>query len=163
MSKSHTLANQPCIYRLREGAAQLRRERKRTEHASSVPRGSPDEFTSNKKQKRAIVEIEMLKGATSKDEHGHLDTQPECDRCEQNPKGIFSDPSTMVVSERRDDSEGALLSAPPLSCREGSEELSIPSELSEEERSLYLTTFLPPRSQLHKGPRSGKQMIIRVR
>lgn len=109
------------------------------------------------------MEIEMVKGTTGKDECGRLGTRTEGNHIKRNPKAISSNPSTVAVSERRDDLEGHLLSAPPLSCREGSEEISIPLGLTEEERSLYLTTFLPPRSQLHRGPRSGKQMIIRVR
>ena len=105
----------------------------------------------------------MVKGATGKDECVRLGTRPEGNHIKKNPIEISSNQPTAVVNDRRDDLEGRLLSAPPLSCREGSEEISIPLGLTEEERSLYLTTFLPPRSQLHRGPRSGKQMIIRVR
>ena len=103
------------------------------------------------------MEIEMVKDA---DRNDRISVRPESDSCEKNPKPVSSDPSTVVVSERRDDFEGDLLPAPPLLCREGTEEISIPPGLTEEERSLYLTTFLPPDSQL---PRKGKQMIIRVR
>ena len=141
---------------LREGAAQLRRDRKRTAADSGASR-------SNKKQKRKIVEIEVVKGATGKDECVRLGTRPEGNHIKKNPNEISSNQPTAAINDRRDDSEGRLLSAPPLSCGEGSEEISIPLGLTEEERSLYLTTFLPPRSQLHRGPRSGKQMIIRVR
>ena len=122
----------------------MRRDRKRTATDSGASR-------SNKKQKRKIVEIEVVKGTTGKDECGLLGTRPEGNHIKKNPKTISSDPSTVVVDERRDDSEGRLLSAPPLSCREGSEEIPIPLGLTEEERSLYLTTFLPPRSQLHRS------------
>ena len=111
-----------------------------------------DEPISNKKQKRTIVEIEVVNGARLGGGHS-----------EKDPSDISSNQSTAVVNDRRDDSEGRLLSTCSTSAREGSEEISIPFGLSDEERSLYLTTFLPPRSQLNRGPRSGKQMIIRVR
>lgn len=111
-----------------------------------------DDPKSNKEQKRTIVEIEVVNGARLGGGHS-----------EMNPNNISSNQPTALVNDRRDDSEGRLLSTCPPSAREGSEEISIPFGLSDEERSLYLTTFLPPRSQLNRGPRSGKQMIIRVR
>ena len=175
---------------MREGAAQLRRDRKRKEPSndsssheeSSALRGTHADKSSGKR-KKAIVEIEVVEVAM--DEGDRLSAQLEGEQCERDPRDISSDPCSMSTNERRDDVEESLSSDSP-GFQQGSKEISnqFPSvtctirpdpkltsgaipvtsvdSMSEEERSLYLT-FLPPRPKTHRGPRSGKQKIIRVR
>mmetsp|Transcript_33656 Transcript_33656/g.99169 ORF Transcript_33656/g.99169 Transcript_33656/m.99169 type:complete len:543 (+) Transcript_33656:638-2266(+) len=177
---------------LREGAAQLRRDQKRKERddgsdgsssygSSGALSGS--QADDSKKRKRAIVEIEVVKFV--KDESDHLSAQTESGNGERNPKHVSSYvyPST-VVFEGRDDAEESLF-PPPSAFEERSEQRSISltpitirpnlkltlkpppfasvEDLSPSERSLYHRYFLPPRSQGQRGPRSGKQKVIRVR
>lgn len=166
---------------LREGAAQLRRSKRRerddgsddsSTSCGSSGASSDNQADGNKKCKRSIVEIEVVE--IVKNESDRLSAQMES----VNP--------SIVSLEGRDDAEDSPHPPPPSVSEEESEQSSIPltpisirpdqkltlkkspsfanvDDLSTSDRVLYLREFLPPHSQAQRGPRSGKQKIIRVR
>jgi hypothetical protein len=72
-------------------------------------------------------------------------------------------------SDSEEESEQRSISLTPISIRPNHKltlKKSCPfanvDDLSPSDRVLYLREFLPPHSQAQRGPRSGKQKIIRV-
>jgi hypothetical protein len=163
---------------LREGAAQLRRDQKRkrgerddrsdsSSSCGSSGASSDSQADENKICKRAIVEIEVVK--VVKNESDRFSSQMES----VNPSIVAfegrNDSPYPPPSDSEEESEQRSISLTPISIRPNHKltlKKSCPfanvDDLSPSDRVLYLREFLPPHSQAQRGPRSGKQKIIRV-